>query len=97
MERLAHYRKALAAFVGAVAGLLVAFGFDLTGEQTAAILLVVETVFVGFAPANAPKRRPADASPDHPGVLAGPQLGNPPSEDNDHIGWHWENGKPVRD
>jgi hypothetical protein len=53
VSRLASYSKAIAALIGAVVGLLVSFGVDLTGEQTAALLLVVETVFVFIAPANA--------------------------------------------
>jgi hypothetical protein len=55
MSRLAPYSKSIAALIGALAGLLVSFGVDLTGEQTAALLLVVETVFVFIAPANAPQ------------------------------------------
>jgi hypothetical protein len=72
MARLAHYRKALAAFVPAVVALIVALGVDVSGEVVAAVLVVVETATVFFVPPNAP----------HP---------------NDTIGWHWENGEPVRD
>jgi hypothetical protein len=68
MSRLARFSKALAAFIGALAGLSVAFGFDLTGEQTAALLLVVETGFVLIAPANAPPAsdtgKPAPGDPE---------------------------------
>jgi hypothetical protein len=54
MSRLASYSKAIAAFVSSVLTLLVAFGVDLSGEQTAAILSVVATLAVFLAPSNAP-------------------------------------------
>lgn len=50
MTRLAKYRKAIVAFVASVLVLAAAFGLDLTGEQTAAILGVVSTLGVLLTP-----------------------------------------------
>jgi hypothetical protein len=55
MERLAHYRKALAAFVPALIALIVALGFDVPEEVVAAVLLVVETATVFFVRPNQPR------------------------------------------
>ena len=54
MYRLARFSKALAALSGSVVALLVAFGVDLTPEQTAALTGVLSTLAVILAPANAP-------------------------------------------
>jgi hypothetical protein len=55
MERLAHYRKALAAFIPAVILLLVALGFDVPEELVAAIEGVIVTAAVFFVPPNQPR------------------------------------------
>lgn len=53
MSVLARFSKALAALGGSLVALLVAFGVDLTPEQTGALATFLTTLAVVVAPANA--------------------------------------------
>ena len=47
-----RYKKAIAAVVGAVASVLVAFNIDVSAELQGAIVTVVTAIVVALAPAN---------------------------------------------
>jgi hypothetical protein len=51
---MSPYSKAIAAVVGAIAAVLVAFNVDVSEELQAAIITVVTALAVYFAPKNEP-------------------------------------------
>jgi hypothetical protein len=51
---MSPYSKAIAAVVGAIAAVLVAFNIDVSEEVQAAVITVVTAAFVYFAPKNEP-------------------------------------------